>query len=668
MLAKARSDVIARRAALSAPTSFLPRLLLCSGLPKASLVTMIDRLGALGDTSVDKEGDYTKLLEPSTSSEWDIGRLGKNHDLTLKLQSRLAAYVRLYSLTADTGEDDRCFSLTFINWLSAECRANAAKRKICDKQKKEIRIESNTSIVAAAMASSILSNLVIPDETQIDLSSTKTAMTAFQSGLEDSPTKDTVLLSSDASLPCYSKIAELIRCGNHQEADSMLYQSYVSVEKPSVASLVLDFVRSSWQGCKTETNLALKWIPLLSCNSPLEELWKELFLASEDCERNKFLDLLVEKCSLHWDEEHIRACIDWIVVPASISSHYCLKRMSVFVLSCSGLKDATLSHASIGTRPVRWTEDGDRCDSLLKLCLESALQSDFEQLGASSSMTLLLVLVASISLAKARRCVDVILQRITGATDDSRQKLQCILLHLYFSRPETVDLTVPVVQSALLLAGQAIPEFVKRDFSTIDELLDNTFRAWGSASDCARVGRGVTDIARSHPLVLLRKVPDLTVILRADAGAHQITSELRINGEMLLGRKEASLGGRDVLVNIRHWGLAYTEALWLSVLDVLLSVPEEILFSCGAGLGLKGLLNLYLQLLDAQTQLRNPENSTRLKHKLAELLVKFESTSPRHWMEWTGSVLEESQVSDILDTLGFATSASYQEHTEPELS
>lgn len=97
MLAKARSDSIARRVALSAPVTYLPRLLLCSGLPRASLLTMIDRLGLLGESALDMDMTFRELLAPSASSQWDIGRMGQKKEISRKLLGRLSAYARLFT-------------------------------------------------------------------------------------------------------------------------------------------------------------------------------------------------------------------------------------------------------------------------------------------------------------------------------------------------------------------------------------------------------------------------------------------------------------------------------------------------------------------------------------------------------------------------------------------
>jgi hypothetical protein len=112
MLAKSRSDALARRAALSATAGYLSRLLLCLGLPRASLLTMIDRLGQLGDAAENKDDVYAKLLAPSASSGWDVGRLGHRREILRKLIGRLSAYLRLHAVSLQGKSSD--ISTTYL--------------------------------------------------------------------------------------------------------------------------------------------------------------------------------------------------------------------------------------------------------------------------------------------------------------------------------------------------------------------------------------------------------------------------------------------------------------------------------------------------------------------------------------------------------------------------
>jgi hypothetical protein len=88
---------------------------------------MIDRLGRLGDTETEKDAVYLQLLDPSASSEWDIGRVGGRSDISRKLLGRLSAYLRLNEVSSTPGEAE--VSTTFLDWLSEMCRSNYRKPK-----------------------------------------------------------------------------------------------------------------------------------------------------------------------------------------------------------------------------------------------------------------------------------------------------------------------------------------------------------------------------------------------------------------------------------------------------------------------------------------------------------------------------------------------------------
>ena len=128
MLCKARNDLIGKRAALSAPEEFLGRLLLSSGLPRISLLAMIDRISKLGGTLSDLDSAYRSLLLPSASSEWDIGRVGTSHDIARRLLGRLSAYLR-------SGTLDEKSSRSFVQWLLKECHSGASSQSASPKQR-----------------------------------------------------------------------------------------------------------------------------------------------------------------------------------------------------------------------------------------------------------------------------------------------------------------------------------------------------------------------------------------------------------------------------------------------------------------------------------------------------------------------------------------------------
>lgn len=100
MLAKAKCDDIVRRAALTIPVEFLPRILLCSGLSRSSVITILLKLGQVIDSAQDKHEMLRKLLAPTTLSECNTGQIrSKKNDIKKKLLGSIAAYFSLYTIS-----------------------------------------------------------------------------------------------------------------------------------------------------------------------------------------------------------------------------------------------------------------------------------------------------------------------------------------------------------------------------------------------------------------------------------------------------------------------------------------------------------------------------------------------------------------------------------------
>ena len=131
MLAKSRCDFIARHSALSTPDVFLPSLLLCCGLPQSSLLSMIERLGQLGDESSNHDKCFGELLSPSVTAEWGLGHTIKRSLITWKLLRRITADINI--LRSKEGCDDsiiKTVSLSsFVSWLEKECKNGEDKIK-----------------------------------------------------------------------------------------------------------------------------------------------------------------------------------------------------------------------------------------------------------------------------------------------------------------------------------------------------------------------------------------------------------------------------------------------------------------------------------------------------------------------------------------------------------
>ena len=97
---KAKSDDIVRRAVLTIPVELLPRILLCSGLSRSSVIAILQKLGQVVDSAHDKQEILGKLLAPPTLSGCNTWQTrGKQNDTKRKLLGSIAAYFSLYMIS-----------------------------------------------------------------------------------------------------------------------------------------------------------------------------------------------------------------------------------------------------------------------------------------------------------------------------------------------------------------------------------------------------------------------------------------------------------------------------------------------------------------------------------------------------------------------------------------
>jgi integrator complex subunit 1 len=644
MLVRGRSDVIARLAALSAPIAFLPRLLLSSGLSRTSLATMIDRLGQLGDSSVEKDKTYATLLESVTSNEWDIGRLGKRYSLALKLHSRLAAYTRLSSLQ---GESHGSFSTTFLNWLVSHCGTHLLRPRK-SKQKKAQKSGTQSKLLpGSGKVSQMLTELYVMPVTE------ETGFEPFSFKAIHRPLfrPNKVKGHDDRSS---AGIAEPSFDNTENTIKNVIESTDREVALVNATHMLCTRDTDNDQGI----TLACRWIPLLPLAANVPTFWTELFRASNNRQINEFLDILAKKCAVNWDRTQIQSCLEWIAASA-IYTQLCLARMVYFVVANAGYGDVYLFRPSSLSAAIatRMFDDERVYRGLVELALQCGLSSS--KVKRHSPWMILLRLLANSSPDRGRMVSDAVLQRMINANEIHLKTLRGTLLSLYVYCPSWVNVDVPSTQSSLVKAVNTFPDFVGWCAPTMDTALNNTLcsLATGSADGSVRSGRGLVEVARMYPLLLMKKLLALVSLLKADAQVvpHQSARDGRVFGEGLLDNREAILYDRTVFVKTRHWGYGYTETLWLALLDALLNVPSLLLFTCGASVGLLEILSIYLQLLSVQLRLRTPDRATRLKRKLSELLTSFRSTSPSGWKDWLGKVLEGSEIRHVLMSLELIT-------------
>jgi hypothetical protein len=85
----------------------------------------------------------------------------------------------------------------------------------------------------------------------------------------------------------------------------------------------------------------------------------------------------------------------------------------------------------------------------------------------------------------------------------------------------------------------------------------------------------MSEICKRHPLIVIRKLDKLSSSLIADGAVtnrpQAIENRSRVHGVNVQGPTFVVIKSKSLKVDIRHWGYDFTEVLWISVLDVLLS-------------------------------------------------------------------------------------------------
>lgn len=93
----------------------------------------------------------------------------------------------------------------------------------------------------------------------------------------------------------------------------------------------------------------------------------------------------------------------------------------------------------------------------------------------------------------------------------------------------------------------------------------------------------------------------------------------------------------------------------VTLLDVVLLVHQEVLFTCGPSTGLLDFLTVYLELVSVQLQLRTADKAARLKSKLATLFTAFKQANAQAWSGWLSREVGELEIRHMLMSVDFIT-------------
>ena len=658
MLAKARSDSIARRAALTAPTTFLPRLLLCSGLPHSSMVAMIDRLGKLGESSEDLNDTYQKLFHSSTVSAWDIGRLGHKRDIYRRLHGRISAYLRLNP--SILGGVDSNVSKTFLEWLSNACiQPHEKPRKSKHKKQKTSEAPTLKNLTSASSIAAALNGVHISTSEIRPLVFHSKNEADFQWISLERVSSDNLVTADDRhSLSALA--AKFVKENNFLALESQL--SVLGGDDTAPTLEIAVQILKSFHTLDHAQNGAvmgiLKWVPSLSEMGGSPELWSHIFSLTP----SSFSSNLLLKCIESWNENHVSECRRWIceTEDEDVTNGLNVELLAQYLVLTSGMPSPNIQNFSDPTKEVIYNFDDvilKGCISVASRCLRTSTEHQGEA-GSHRNPTLgfdLAISVACTGRASFKSTCEMALQEATrGNVNAAEDVFGSLLLRLYLLRPKWMNLGLKEVRSLLMKVSSSLPNDLATWPSSMDEELEDMIDSARSGN--LRLIKRLADLSRNHPIILLRKSASIKAFLEMDASLN-ITGdeEIRgtVHGQSVSPPREARLSGKTVKVSVRHWGFSYTEPVWVAFLDVVASCPAEVLFGCGLSIGLLDLLSVYLQLISVQVQLLTTDKATRLKTKLSEVFASFQKHNSVGWRQWLGSSIEKTEVRLILMSCEF---------------
>ena len=525
---------------------------------------------------------------------------------------RITAYIRIY------GEDCvKKSSSSFLIWLSNQCSKKDRKHNEKSQKNKERKERNNGEILLDGIQT-ILTTLhdVTQDENDYldddisfdnrdifdlciksnDFAQDKHLLSNINLS-ENFDTNDLLSLSTKNDQVSYvdSKMEKLYFEMNAEKSNALV-MALLTIENPTLSQM----------------RLIMKWVPLLTQSNGNSTIWKLLFKNSH----------LMFRCMEVWSVEYLQSCQKWILSDVNKNNYGC--QIHFLIVTSNQLSIYQDIHTY--ERNGIWMES--QIQSILSLALDCAekkgnhIKSSHPSFITRNGLPDWLILIMMIARRNDGACDLVVRKILEEVSDGSRSKpneLLSILLHLYIKYPTSINLRDSILRSALLNATLLCDwKYWK---SPMDNQLYEMLRSL-SIHPNQRCHQYLCDLSRKHPLLVARQQSTFVSILENDGNMKCSNTKYA----------KAQLDQKQIKVFVHHWGMTYTEFIWETILDVLLSLHKEVIFhSCGIQMGLLDLLNMYIKLFVIQTNL---QHTIRFRSKLMRSLSTLKVSNPSIWETW----------------------------------
>ena len=635
LLATSNSDIIAKQAALSVPDIFLPRLLLCCGMPKTSLVTMLERLSKLGASTPDPAKLYNELICTSAVSEWGLQK-GNRITIKKRLHGRIASYLRLFrNAMADNAQEEvntieKC---AFVTWLASEVSVSNAKKsdsttRCCDEIRSILQQSAPSSFDEGSFVDleEEAMDLCIDEQIVIDAGGSKGHGRDRTGGIL---TEDFII--SSVAVGQYNVLHESLE---QLKKDAILREEGVDV------SLLVRALMNSYDSSNCDPSLGrvvLKFVPQLSQFCCDDNLWQTIFISiAEKSIDEQYLLSLISGCVMHWSDEVIAACQKWILSQNDLKNALSMRLLFRFLVASSE-QESIHCFDSIGKCVSNFVciQSKANAESTMKIVFQY-LEMTSDKLSETSCReernNLPDWLILTCIIAKShQQCIVAMIIGSIGNNSFCAPAMYSILLRLYLMSPTTLDWIDSKVKNHLRSAANHHTKTSLQWRCPLDRQVFEMLRHLGT-SPHTRLLQYATDF----PLIVIRHIHVLHKRLVVDGlGGHQdstIAGRVGIRPPAVI----AQIDDRLVKVSISRWGFSCNEFIWSAVLDFLGELPTELLFRCGTDTGVLLVLEDYLKLFYVHVmELGSEECISKLRPKYVTLVKSFQACNQIEFLKWS---------------------------------
>ena len=634
MMAKSRCPYIGKQSALSVPTQFLPRLLLCSGLPHTSFTTMMKRLDKLNDENSslkDISAVYKKILSTSMSVV-RASHLINHRAMAKKLHGRISAYCRIHNIDA---------SYAFSNWLGEIISDNEKKSKrkrTIEKQQQEmnaVSIEEVNDLFQKVPCNITAQEHVEFDENWADehkeLSSLPPVsqrekkskenlsdlLECIDKGIINGDDRNVHLGLAGIFATSADHSATADRGLNEKQQHELIAQNAIKLLRNANLAmkkgLGVDF-------CTVLIKVVPVWTQV--CGSPT--LWKLIFsppdISLPSC--NTMIptkNYLICRCVQIWSKQHLRQSQEWLlshhdgILRQGLSPEYVIS----YLVQTTHEIFATYTTSDITKNTFICMESQEYASATVSIILEQAHINSADQESQivekeQKSFPEWLVLLFRLA-EGGKSCCRLIAKRLLD--HDKIEVCASTLLRLYALHPYEMPLSEALLREKLLNLTSSYAHVWVEWQCPLDEQIRSLLQQLAKTPH-QRLLQALTDISKQHPLIVARNFSLITQLLEDDAVAivrqpAEKRGRLHANTNLFAS---CNVDQSSVKVKVKHWGYGFTEMVWISFLDVLAALPKEVLFhSCGLKMGTLKVIEQYLKLIYVQTLLVHEKHVSKLK-------------------------------------------------------